>query len=75
MKRLVLAAALFLSTSAAYAEPAQPPAPPPLQPITITVEEYNQLMTFLGSQQFNLAAPLVNFLATKQQAAQASHKK
>ena len=78
MKRLILATLLFATPAlAADTTPAKPPTPPApttpaLVPITLSTDDLAQLNTFLQSQPYSLAAPIINFLAQKEQAAQAT---
>ena len=52
-----------------------PSAPKPFAPVTLSEQDYKDLTAYLGTRPYNEAAPLMQFLAAKEQQAQAEADK
>ena len=72
MRNYLIASLLLLATPCLAADPppAAAPAAPPLLPITVSAADLTNLQTYLAAQPYSFSAPLINYLAAREQAAQ-----
>lgn len=64
---------MVLSGSAACAQAV--PDQQPIKPITVSPEEYAELMSYLNSKPYEFSAPVVTFLTQKEEQAQKTPEK